>query len=143
MQSPATTGEATRWPLSLELHATKSLVVLSSLSDMSPLAPGLIAAKMPRCPVSRSAEPTNNNPSPTTGEGEQRPLASISHSTLPVAGSYEAILLPPPTTSSVRCSFFQRKGVPQLDPSSRLARHTSSPVFLSRATTNDALSLSH
>src|SRR5438874_326462 len=142
-QSAATTGDATRWPLIFELHSTKSLVMLSPVSEISPLAPDLIAATMPRWPVSRSAEPTKSKSPDATGDGEQRPLAAISHSNLPLAGSYDRIFVPPAATSSVRCEFFQMIGVAQFEPSSRSVRQTSSPVFLSSATRNDVLSLSH
>jgi hypothetical protein len=57
-QSFATTGEATMWPGKSTFQATKSLVVLPLASEISPAAPGLMAATIPRCPVSRSPEST-------------------------------------------------------------------------------------
>src|SRR5258708_5847653 len=71
-----------------------------------------------------------------------RPSAN-SHSCLPSSGLYERTRPGPQTTISVRFLFFQTDGVLHDDRSSRLTRHSSSPVFLLRAMRNDFSSLSH
>jgi hypothetical protein len=69
-------------------------------------------------------------------------VVASSHSTSPVAGSYDRIRRAPIRTSSVRTRLRQTTGVPQVDFSGRAARHSSSPVRLSNAATNDRPSLS-
>src|SRR5262249_28808247 len=78
------------------------------------------------------------------GEALGWPLKpASSHSCLPVAGSYERTRGLPRHTTSVRFLFFQISGVLQLVRSVRFTRHSSSPVFGSRATRNDFRSLSY
>ena len=55
----------------------------------------------------------------------------------PAARKPAAQPVPPATTSSVRSLFLQMYGVDQLDFSSRVTLHNSSPVLLSSDTRND------
>src|SRR5262249_11143414 len=66
-----------------------------------------------------------------------------SQRSFPVAGSCADTLLPPHTTSSVRLALCHTNGVLQDDLALRLTRQSSFPVFLSKATRKDLVSLSH
>src|SRR5690606_8449130 len=94
-------------------------------SVMSPLAPARIATSGPAPPMPPPV-PTKSRFSSAVGD-ERAPSRwpAISQSTLPVAGSYERVVLPE-TTSSVRSLFFQTSGVHQFDLASRATRHSSS-----------------
>src|SRR5262249_22179653 len=88
--------------------------------------------------------PRNSRPSPATGVALQDPCMPLtSQSSFPVAASYDRTRFWPQVTISVRPSVFQTKGVLQVECSSRVLRHNSFPVFLSKATRNDSFSLSH
>src|SRR5262245_48525323 len=109
---------------------------------MSPLAPALMANRGPG-PSKPPPTPKYSISSSPTGEAEHPPRRPLTaQSTVPVAGSEERPLRPPATTS-VRPLFFQMNGVHHVDLSSRGTRHSSLPVFLSKAARNDFSSLSH
>src|SRR5437879_13819127 len=92
----------------MTLHATDSLAVSLALSEMSPDVPARIAASRPGLPRMRSTESTKSSSPVPTGDIDVRPLAFISQSNSPVAGSYERSLFPPAVPRPVRLWLFQR-----------------------------------
>src|SRR5438046_1424795 len=83
-------------------------------------------------------------PPPPPGAGRPLPSSVVSsHSTYPVAESYERTRFVPISTSSVRAELRPTTGELHVERSARLTFHSSLPVFVSSATTNDFSSLSH
>src|SRR5262245_48582469 len=119
---------------------------------MSPDAPALIAQSGDGPPISLP-RPTKSNSALPTGVAfvvAGGAFACVwpevgsfsSHSTLPLDGSWLRTPLPAAVAISVRILLRQMNGVLQFDFSSRATRHSSLPVFLSKAARNDFSSLS-